>query len=573
MPLLDRIASRLFRLPAARTGYTRRPERVPMRDGVELLAEHWAPETGHPLGTVLVRTPYGRHGRADVGGTRVLASRGYHVLVQSVRGTFGSGGVFDPMVHEARDGQDTVAWLRGQDWFDGRLATWGASYLGWTQWTLLADPPPELRAAVVLVGPHDFAASVYGSGAFALHGFASWSDLVAHQERPGLAGIAAMAGARRRLAPAFAGLPLAAAVETATGGAAPWFRDWVSHDDLGDPFWDDRRAAAGLATATVPTLLIGGWQDLFLEQTMAQYAALRDRGVDVALTVGPWTHIGVGTRGAATVARETLGWLDEHLAGATGRTRRAPVRVARTGPGRATWLDLPAWPPPTTPHALRLTAGGLAPGDTPERPAPDAAPGSAPGGPLASFRYDPADPTPTVGGRLLTPTAGRRDNAKLVARPDVVTFTGPVLTTPVDVAGSPVVELDHATDGPWADVFVRLCDVDERGTPRNVSDGMRRLDHHSRPLEITLDPCFHRFAAGHRLMVLVAGGAHPRFQRNNGTGEPPADATGLRPVTHTIRGGTVTVPVAGGPAAGGAPAVTPAARPAPAPQPPRTPAS
>ena len=60
------------------------------------------------------------------------------------------------MRHEAADGQDTVAWLRRQHWFDGRLATYGASYLGFVQWALATDPPPELRAAVVLAGPHDF---------------------------------------------------------------------------------------------------------------------------------------------------------------------------------------------------------------------------------------------------------------------------------------------------------------------------------------------------------------------------------------------------------------------------------
>ncbi|MBV9923239.1 MAG: CocE/NonD family hydrolase, partial [Pseudonocardia sp.] len=159
--IADRIATRVLGLPPVRTAAVRREERIPMRDGAVLLAEHHVPSTEHPLGTVLVRTPYGRRSPLDALSSRVLAVRGYHVLVQSVRGTFGSGGVFDPMVDEERDGQDTVAWLREQPWFDGRLATYGASYLGWTQWTLMADPPPELRAAVVLVAPHDFAASVY----------------------------------------------------------------------------------------------------------------------------------------------------------------------------------------------------------------------------------------------------------------------------------------------------------------------------------------------------------------------------------------------------------------------------
>jgi uncharacterized protein len=541
--IVDRIATRLLSLPQPRTGAGRREERIPMRDGAVLLAEHHVPATDHPLGTVLVRTPYGRRSAFDALGSRVLAVRGYHVLVQSVRGTFGSGGVFDPMVDEERDGHDTVAWLREQPWFDGRLATYGASYLGWAQWTLMTDPPPELRAAVVLVAPHDFAASVYSSGAFAFQGFLAWSDLILHQETTGLlATIVRGVTAKRRLASAHNGLPPADAVDTLLGGRAPWFRPWLAHPDLTDPFWDDKRATAALTRSTVPTLLVGGWQDLFLEQTVAQYRALADRGVDVGLTVGPWTHLAIGTRGAATVARETLAWLDEHLAGATGRTRRAPVRVARTGDGR--WFELAAWPPPTVPRRWRLEAGGRL-ADASDADADTAAQtgGSGAARVLAEFRYDPADPTPAVGGRLLTPDAGVRDNRRLAARPDVVTFATPPLERELVIAGVARVELDHVADPPHADLFVRLCDVAPSGRAHNIADGMRRREPAAGSLTVELDPCFHRVAPGHRLALLVAGGAHPRFLRNNGTGEPPADAVGLVPVIHRIGGGALTLPL------------------------------
>ena len=90
-----------------------------MRDGVELIADHYEPRTSNPAGTLLARGPYGRGWPFSVLFADVYASRGYHVVVQSVRGTFGSGGGFSPMVHEIADGADTAAWLRDQAWFTG----------------------------------------------------------------------------------------------------------------------------------------------------------------------------------------------------------------------------------------------------------------------------------------------------------------------------------------------------------------------------------------------------------------------------------------------------------------------
>ncbi len=83
-----------------------------MRDGVELLADHYEPITDNPAGTLLVRCPYGRRFPFTALYAGVYASRGYHVVFQSVRGTFGSGGEFNPMVDEIADGADTVEWLR-----------------------------------------------------------------------------------------------------------------------------------------------------------------------------------------------------------------------------------------------------------------------------------------------------------------------------------------------------------------------------------------------------------------------------------------------------------------------------
>ena len=544
--LADAALGRVLRQSPAVTDYTMTSVRMPMRDGVVLLGDHFAPRTGEPRGTVLLRTPYGRGLPTSALNGRLFAARGYHVVIQSVRGTFGSGGTFRPMAQETEDGHDTVAWLREQPWFDGRLATLGASYLGWAQWALMQDPPAELRTAVVYVGPHDFREAVFGTGAFTVGDFLGWSDMIARQEdggmlRRGLDGVSA----GRRLRPALAGVPLPDAADPVLRGRAPWYREWLSHPDGDDPWWEPYRAGSALDRVSVPVLLISGWQDLFLDQTLQQYETLRARGVEVGLTVGPWTHLQMAMQGAGVVTRESLAWLDEHLAGGPP-ARRSAVRVFRTGENR--WHEPVSWPPPATPAVFQLHADRTL--TLAASPVPVVPPGPATVPPpvvrvgpeegTVSFRYDPAHPTPTVGGRTLTGSMGVRDNRRLESRPDVVTFTTDPLPTAVDVIGAPILELALAVDPSYADVFVRLCDVDERGRSRNFSDHLRRLDAsvpagEVQHLVLTLDQCFHRLAAGHRLRLQVSGGSFPRYARNLGTPGAPAEARTMRPSVHTIR--------------------------------------
>jgi putative CocE/NonD family hydrolase len=516
--------SRVLKLPPPTSDYTVTHRlRVPMRDGVDLLADHYAPQTAEPSGTLLVRCPYGRGFPFSSLFGAVYAARGYHVVIQSVRGTFGSGGDFTPMVHEVADGADTVTWLRQQSWFTGSFATLGLSYLGFTQWALLMDPPPELAAAIITVGPHDFSASSWGTGAFSLNDFLGWSHMMAHQEDGSrLLGLLQQARSRKQVAHTANQVPMGAAGRTLLGAGAPWWESWVEHPDRADPFWGPLNLADALDRVDVPVLLVSGWQDLFLDQTLEQFRHLRQRGVTTALTVGPWTHTQVMTTGAPTVLRESLAWLDEHLAGEPP-TPRSAVRTYVTESG---WLELADWPP-----AMAEQVWYLQPAHDLSQTPPDRS--ASP----SSFTFDPADPTPTIGGRLLSPEGGYRDDTPLSVRPDVVDFTSAPLDADLYLVGAPAIELVHTCDTPHHDVFVRLCEVDASGNSTNVSDGFVRLTSDSGVVRLELDAVAHRFAAGSRLRVLIAGGSHPRFVRNLGTGEPPISGTTMKPAHHTVHHG------------------------------------
>jgi hypothetical protein len=217
---------------------------------------------------------------------------------------------------------------------------------------------------------------------------------------------------------------------------------------------------------------------------------------------------------------------------------REPVRLFVMGDGGGggeggvggRWREFSSWPPAGySPQRYYLQpSGGLGTdaladevggsGDSGEGGGPD------------TYRYDPADPTPAAGGvRMLPRGAGRVENSALEARADVLTYTTPVLEADVEVIGEVSAEIWFSSSLPYADVFVRLCDVDEQGKSWNVCDGLTSLRNADSParVDVRLWPTAHRFTKGHRIRVQVSSGAFPRYARNPGTGEPHAVATRL----------------------------------------------
>ncbi|MCC3779044.1 CocE/NonD family hydrolase, partial [Streptomyces sp. UNOB3_S3] len=137
----------------------------------------------------------------------------------------------------------------------------------------------------------------------------------------------------------------------------------------------------------------------------------------------------------------------------------------------------------------------------------------------------------------LSPTAGPRDNAALEARDDVLTFTGPPLTEPMDVLGPVSARLTVSSDTGHTTVFTRLCDVDAQGRSVNICDGIARIrtaGHTPAEVTVPMGATAHRFPAGHRLRWQISAGAHPRYARDPGTGESPLDATAFVPVVVTL---------------------------------------
>ncbi|WP_312874359.1 CocE/NonD family hydrolase [Actinomadura litoris] len=492
---------------------------VPAADGVTLLADRYAPADVERAPVVLVRSPYGRRGPFGLMCGQAFASQGFQAVVQSARGGFGSGGVFEPL-DEREDGLATIAWLREQEWFGGAFAMHGPSYLGYVQWAVAAEAGPALKALSMQVTASTFRDAVNVGGAFALESALIWVDLTARMKHS-LSGITTgIMSPRRARRAALSGRPLAELDRLATGAQQRFFQELLANG-ANTPFWDRRDFSATVSRVDAPVNMTGGWYDIFLPWQLRDYAALRAAGHRPYLTIGPWFH--ADQRMMRGSVGEAVKWFRAHLLNDPSQLREQPVRLFVTG--AAEWREFPDWPVPgMAEERWHLQPdGALAPAGPPESD-PD------------PYRYDPRHPTPFLGGpTLLGETRPSTDQRRLERRRDVLTYTSAVLEEDLEIIGPVAADLRVRSNREHTDFVVRLCDVAPDGESLNLCEGMRRLVPGApeagadgvRRVAVELWPAGHRFRRGHRVRVQVASGAYPRVARNPGTGEPIGTATAM----------------------------------------------
>ena len=516
--LSRRILKQLGLSPTYRVD-VRRKVRVRMPDGVELLADVYAPRGRTSGPTVLIRSPYGRW-PFGLSMATPFATQGYYAVVQSCRGTAGSGGAFDPHHDERADGLATVEWITRQPWYAGSIVTYGGSYLGYTQWAIAEAAGPEVKAMAMQVTLSDFSQMTYSGDSLMLENALSWTHGVIAMKRAigKLKMMVRMLLDRPAIsAQQWRSLPLATLDRVVTGERVPFWRDWMEHGSARDPWWEPMNFHRTIPDVQRPISLVAAWYDIFTPWSLRDFAALQRTGIPARITIGPWRH--TDREPAELVMHEALDWFAHHL-GQRPSARTEAVKLFVIGADE--WRHFDQWPPKeSSPTAWYLQPGaGLA-----EHPAADSQPDR--------YRYDPADPTPSIGGpSLMPPRPFSVDNRPLESRSDVLCFSSAPLSGDVDVIGVPAAELYVSSSAASADFFVRLCDVDEAGVSRNVCDGLQRIairsDGLPQPVRVELWPTAYRFRRGHRLRVQVSSGAFPRWARNLGTDDALATGTGMR---------------------------------------------
>jgi uncharacterized protein len=559
---------------------------VAMRDGKRLCTDIYRParngiaESGR-FPALLVRTPYDRSQDEDYYGAKFVP-HGYVVVIQSVRGRYGSEGSWRFFRDDPSDGYDVAAWIGSQSWSDGTIGTLGGSYEGGTQHAMALARPPALKAMVPLVAATDV--GHYGirhSGAFELR-FFTWLFSVGNPvESPDyLPYYPGDAATRQALADAvkdyrlyITALPIRAG--TTPVRMAPEYEstliEVMSHGDY-DAYWKD----IGVDVVNhleehkdIPTHHVSGWYDSWdLNVANLNFASLAKTKKNLQrLTMGPWTHTRLGQsyageaefgpEAAVSIEDLELSWMDHWLKGMdNGADREGPVRifVMGGGDGHKTpegriyvgghWRTEKEWPlhrAVSTSYYLHSDGSLRAEKAGAEAP--------------SQLQFDPKNPVPSIGGnvssqmglmqagaydqRCRSEVLGCTDKRRLSSRNDVLVFQTQPLTEDMEVTGPLEVNVWASSSAVDTDFTAKLVDVYPpsrdfpEGVELNVEDGIIRARYRDSlekanfmtpgqiyRFRIELYPTSILFAKGHRIRVDISSSNFPRFDINPNTEEP-----------------------------------------------------
>ena len=546
---------------------------TPLSDGTILRSTVYRPAAdGERFPVLLTRTPYGRDLSVNSAyfNPATVAAAGFVVILQDVRGRFGSDGDFAPSVQEADDGAEAVEWAASLPYSSGQVGMWGRSYFGESQLRAARRHPRGLAAlapGVCAAGNADHGA-LFRGGAFELGSRLSWGhgSISLETIRREFAGDPARLDreldAWRELDASFADgsaygtLPL----NDLKARASTFLQSHIIPSTGADPGGEISEAWNWPTSEPValPTLNIGGWFDIFLPNTLAQYrlqleASRKDPSVPSPnLILGPWSHTNytglfpdVAFPGGSAASVGSFGdlssihaeWFRGVLDGDRGPNAPKLPRALVYVMGENRWRGFDELPEPDAKIQFFLGPDGTLEEE-------------AHGDGIVEYDYDPLNPVPTTGGATMhlgADFAGPAEQGQVEARGDVLTFTSEALAEPLTVFGEVTAHLFASSSAIDTDFVVRLCRVTRDGRSVGLADGIvraswrdacagdgvfragvpRRLLTPGRVEEfaVSLWATACTFQTGDRLRVQVTSSCHPRWDRNLNTGAKALDSS------------------------------------------------
>ncbi len=531
---------------------------IPMRDGTRLATDIYLPQsdTGESFPVILIRTPYSKEMNYLNGD--YWARRGYAVAIQDCRGRFGSEGVWEPFIHEAEDGYDSVEWLASREWSNKKVGMIGGSYLGWVQLWAASMKPPHLVTVIPNVAPPDpFYNIPYEYGTFFILGSIWWAEILESEATADLSGKTLQKISERKYEEILRKLPVIDLDKEIFGRENPYWRKWIKHN-TNDGYWEKANFMEKLKELDIPVFLQSGWFDGDGIGSKLNYMALKEsKSPYLKLILGPWGHtdqssssiddFDFGETAAIDLQKLYLRWFDRFLKGIENQIEREPMVKIFTMFSNE-WHEGDTYPLASTeftPLYLSSNKGansskgdGLLSFETVDDKRD-----------FDSYKYNPGDPTPWPAYYYKSKeeleeeqkgTVDLEERRKMVkafhskvtdSRNDILVYQTEPLKEEITVGGPVSAVLYASSSAVDTDWFISFMDVDEdgnifpltRGTIRarfrNSAEKPELLEKNKvYKYNIDLWQTGITFQKGHRIRIEVSSALFPAFSRNLNTG-------------------------------------------------------
>lgn len=471
--------SKLFKIPQT-YGYSYSEEMVQGGDGLKLLTRIYLPEGDGPWPVVVTRTPYVFMERGDtipIG--REYASRGIGYIQQDCRGKGGSEGFYKPNIYEREDGIALYKWLDTQPWCES-IGIFGSSYTALTGWIVADSLPEKVKGMYLSHYGVDRHISCYRAGLFREDIMSGWAidnaeeDIIRPKKPEGV-------GVGENYYDFYLYRPQVEADEAVLGQRLDYYRDWITHTDYNDPYWNmgvwgDLKRIPPLVN--IPVTIVAGEFDHHEEGTILGYERLSPQVKSRSrLILGSWnhsfqitpTHVPTAHAKDFDTTADQFDWFYSLLVKKLDPKPEIKVYAIE----RDKWLDLDSWPiTPDRNEELYLSSekaeGILRLGlEKPRK------------GEL-SYAYDPTDPIIVTGGETIFTSIAKRGCQKQPApgyRDDVLTFVSEPLKEDLTVAGAITLKLKVSTDVEDTAFAFTLCEVTPDGTTYNMRTSITTLGY------------------------------------------------------------------------------------------------
>ncbi len=479
---------------------------ITMNDRVSLSTSIFVPKGKGPFTTVLVRTPYSTYAEEWLGQAFNLFR--IAVVLQDVRGKYRSGGEFYPFINEREDGLKTLRWIRNQPWSDGKVAGWGASYVGYTQWAI-SDSLDFMTLLVTGARLYDF---MYPDSLFSLQSAFLWGVENASPSANKIKEAEIKAGTNF--------LPLSAADDSLLKDI-DYINDWIAHEKY-DSYWE-KLDFRGKTKAQMIT--IAGWYDLFLKAQIEDFQAIEAKGeTSNRLVIGPLAHGPFGEPNDFGGLEKTgdpkliFKYVKNHL---KGKKDKLPAPLADSKYNlfimeRNEYVGSNVWPPAETniiPYYIG-PSGYFSTSMNNEN-------GSL------QYEYSPSDPYPSHGGTTLGTGVGPARQNDNLTRKDQLVFEKDTVSEPFILLGPVSATLWLSSTAPCTDFFILLQDQFPDGKIINIQEGGAKVSFETKDpkkVEISVWATGYQVNPGHKLKVVITSSWFPRFNRNLNNCEPAFSA-------------------------------------------------